>query len=145
MVVLDRSPFFVLLQKLSLSPELSVFSLLLPHSPLSMGHSWSKHCVLHIILRQSPPAVSLWSRCNLWANFLIHLTGGCLTGSVFAKLMSSIFNNMYNSWSKHFFFLTRTYAPSHVKKLKPSFWLCIANDLSLTVVHILTYLWTGGI
>lgn len=105
MVVLDCSPFFLLLHKLLLSPELLVFSPLLPPPALSMGHSWRKHCVLHIILWQSPPAViSLGSRCNSWANFLIHLTGGCLTGSVLVKLMSSHFYSIYNSWSKHFFF-----------------------------------------
>lgn len=47
-MVLDCSPFLLLLHKLLLSPELLVFSSLLPPSALSMGRSWSKHCVLHI-------------------------------------------------------------------------------------------------
>lgn len=100
-----QSFFFLLLHKLLLSPELLVFSPLLPPSALSIGRSWSKHYVLHIILLQSPPAViSLGSRCSSWANCLIHLTGECLTGYVLAKLMSSHFYSIYNSWSKHFFF-----------------------------------------
>lgn len=126
--------FFVLLHKLFLSPELLVFSPVLPPSVLSMGHSWSKHRVLHIIRWQSPTAVSLWSRCKLGANFLIHLTEGCLTGSVL-KLMSSIFNSMYNSWSKQFrvFFGTNTYATWDGAYIRRDS-VCIANDLSLTIV-----------
>lgn len=140
-----HSPFIfpLLPHKLLLSPEPLASSPLLPPPALSMGHSWSKHCVLHIILWQSPPAViSLWSRCNSWANFLIYLTGGCLTGSVLAKLMSSHFNSIYNSWCKHFFFYICTYTLSHQTEPKPSFAVCFANDLRLTME--LTHFWGGG-
>lgn len=138
MVVQDCSPFSLLLHKLFLSPEVLVFSPLLPPSALSMGRSWSKHCVLHIILWQSPPAViSLGSRCSSWANFLIHFTGGCLTGYVLAKLMSSQFYNIYNSWSKLFFY---TYLQS-MGSQTTQFALQITKQ-SLTVA--LTHFWTGG-
>lgn len=104
-----------------------------------MGYSWSKHSVLHIILWQSPTAViSLRSRWNSCANFLIHLTRGCLTGSVLAKLMSSHLNSIYNSWDKHFF-STHTHALSHVNELNPSSPVCIANNPSLTVAG--THFW----
>lgn len=60
-----------------------------------------------------PPPASLWS--TFWmagSNFLIHLSGGWLTGSALAKLMSRVHSGMHYSSSKHYF--GGVYAPSHV-------------------------------
>lgn len=69
-----------------------------------------------------PPA-SLWSKCWMaGSNFLIHLSGGWLTGSVLAKLMSRLFSGMHYSSSKHYFGVI--YAQSHVKELNRSSRFC---------------------
>lgn len=52
------------------------------------------------------------------SNFLIHLSGGWLTGSALAKLMSRVHSVMHYSSSKHYF--GGVYAPSHVNALRRS-------------------------
>lgn len=68
-----------------------------------------------------PPPASLGSKFwNAGSNFLIHLSGGWLTGSVLAKLMSRLHGGMHYSSSKHYF--GDIYAQSHVDALPLSPW-----------------------
>lgn len=55
---MQSSFYFGAAPNIALSLELLVFLCTAPTTPqvLSMGHSWSKHRVLHIILRQFPAA-----------------------------------------------------------------------------------------
>lgn len=77
-----------------------------------------------------PPPASLWSK--FWmagSNFLIHLSGGWLTGSVLAKLMSRLHSGMHYSSSKHYF--GDIYAQSHVDALKRSCLFCSSGGEAL--------------
>lgn len=66
-----------------------------------------------------PPPAGLWRKCWMaGSNFLIHLSGGWLTGSVLAKLMSRLLSSMHYSSSKHY--LGDISAHSHVKQLNRS-------------------------
>lgn len=70
-----------------------------------------------------PPPASLWRKCWMaGSNFLIHLSGGWLTGSVLAELMSRLLSSMHYSSSKHYF--GDIYAQSHVKELNRSSQFC---------------------
>lgn len=63
------------------------------------------------------------------SNFLIHLSGGWLTGSVLAKLMSRLHSGMHYSSSKHYF--GDIYAQSHVDALNRSSLFCSSGGEAL--------------